>query len=54
MYVASYVHVCSFFVEVTIGQSLQDNTKHTQDLPVAADTESKQCSLLRTYKTLCS
>ena len=50
MYVASYVHVCSFIVEVAIGQSLQDNTKPTQDQPVAVDTESKQCSLICTYK----
>ena len=36
----------SVIIQVTIGQSLQDNTKHTKDQQSAADTESKQCSSL--------
>ena len=46
MHVASYVHVYSIIIEVTIGQSLQDNTKHIQDQQRVADTDSKQCSSL--------
>ena len=42
MHVASYVHVYSVIIEVTIGQSLQDDTKHT-DQQGAADADSKQC-----------
>ena len=43
MHIASYVHVYSVIIEVTIGQSLQDDTKDQQH---AADTDSKQCSSL--------
>ena len=46
MHIASYVYVYSGIIEVTVGQSLQDNTKHTQDQQHAADTDSKQCSSL--------
>ena len=43
MHIASYVHVYSVIIEVTIDQSVQDGTKDQQR---AADTESKQCSSL--------
>ena len=43
MHIASYVHVYSVIIEVTIGQSLQDDTKHTQGQQGAADADSKQC-----------